>query len=276
MGAPGAPDGGPGTTLSYAGLFAAADRAAASLRARGVGPGDRVAFFLGNRPEFAVAYLAVLRLGAVMVPMNLAYRRREIAHILADAEPVLLLTEAARLPVLDELEPEERRSLCAVVLAEELADWKRCRHLLSAGRPGRPGADPLHLRHHGPQQGGDDHATATSSRRSPACSPPGPGSPRTRSSSPCRSSTPTAWWWASTAPWRPARPSSCASASTPPRRRAELLGGEPTLFFGVPTMYVRLVETLTGRGESWSCPACASSAPAARRSPPKPSPPSAS
>ena len=84
--------------LSYADLFAEADALAAGLAARGVRKGDRVAFFLGNRPEFVIAYLAVIRLGAAMVPINLAYRRREIAHMLADAEPRLLLTERALLP----------------------------------------------------------------------------------------------------------------------------------------------------------------------------------
>src|SRR5262245_49646871 len=76
--------------FSYRELFAQADALAACLAARGLRKGDRVAFFLGNRPEFVTAYLAVIRLGAVMVPMNLAYRRREISHMLADAEPRFL------------------------------------------------------------------------------------------------------------------------------------------------------------------------------------------
>jgi malonyl-CoA/methylmalonyl-CoA synthetase len=77
-----------------------------------------VAFFVGNRPEFVVAYLAVIRLGAVMVPINLAYRQREIAHMLEDAEPRLFLTERDHLPILHEL------GLGEVVLAEELGDLR--------------------------------------------------------------------------------------------------------------------------------------------------------
>src|SRR5437764_381959 len=108
------------TVFSYDRLFSAADSLAAGLAAQGLGKGDRVAFFLGNRPEFVVAYLAVIRLGAVMVPINLAYRRREIAHMLQDAEPRLLITERSLLPILDELEEGDRRSLERVILAEEL------------------------------------------------------------------------------------------------------------------------------------------------------------
>jgi malonyl-CoA/methylmalonyl-CoA synthetase len=106
--------------LSYAGLFAAADALAAGLAAQGVRPGDRVAFFLGNRPELVTAFLAVLRLGAAVVPINLSYRRREIVHMLADAGPRLLLTERAQLAVLSELAPEERGE---TLLVEEMDEW---------------------------------------------------------------------------------------------------------------------------------------------------------
>ena len=47
-----------GRTLSYRELDARASRAAHALEAMGVAPGDRVALFLPNVPEFAVAYLA--------------------------------------------------------------------------------------------------------------------------------------------------------------------------------------------------------------------------
>lgn len=105
---------------SHAELDAAAARAAGALAARGLRRGDRVALFLGNRPEFVLAALGALRLGAVVVPINLAYRRRELAHILGDAEPRMVVSEAAQSPVLDELEPAERASVETVLLAEEL------------------------------------------------------------------------------------------------------------------------------------------------------------
>jgi acyl-CoA synthetase (AMP-forming)/AMP-acid ligase II len=114
----------PAAELSFADLSAAADRLAAGFRARGVRKGDRVAFLLSNRPEFVTAYLAVIRLGAVMVPINLAYRRREIAHMLADATPRLLLTEKAHAAILEELSGDESRILDGVILAEDLAGWR--------------------------------------------------------------------------------------------------------------------------------------------------------
>ena len=111
-------DAGGSSSLTYSELHASAARLAEVLAKRGVSRGDRVAFFLGNRPEFAVAYLAVLRLGAVMVPINLAYRQREIAHILADAEPNLLISETVQRSVLEELDADEHPVLKSVLFAE--------------------------------------------------------------------------------------------------------------------------------------------------------------
>lgn len=66
----------------------------------GVGRGDRVAIFLGNSTEFAIAFLAVLRLGAVHVPVNPMFHPVELAYELRDSEPVLIVTEAALAHVL--------------------------------------------------------------------------------------------------------------------------------------------------------------------------------
>ncbi len=104
------------TDWSYAALHARADALANALAARGVVPGDRVAFFLSNRPEFVALYLAVLRRGAALLPINLAYRRREIAHMLADAEPRCVITETALRPVFDELETGDLGAAAVYVL----------------------------------------------------------------------------------------------------------------------------------------------------------------
>ena len=77
--------------LSYAELDERGARLAALLRARGVGPGDRVGVMLPNVPEFPVAYYGVLRVGGVVVPMNVLLKRREIAFYLEDSGAKLLL-----------------------------------------------------------------------------------------------------------------------------------------------------------------------------------------
>ncbi len=79
------------TCLSYAALDDASARAASLLRERGIRPGDRVGLMLPNVPQFAIAYCGVLRAGATVVPMNVLFKRREVAHMLADSEAKVLL-----------------------------------------------------------------------------------------------------------------------------------------------------------------------------------------
>jgi long-chain acyl-CoA synthetase len=72
--------------VSYAGLDGASARVAGLLAAKGVGPGDRVGIMLPNVPYFAAVYYGILRLGAVVVPMNVLLKGREVSFYLRDPE----------------------------------------------------------------------------------------------------------------------------------------------------------------------------------------------
>ena len=67
------------------------------LNARGLGAGDRLAIYLPNRIEYIDLFLACTRLGVIVVPINVLYRDREMSHILGDATPkaVVVADEAA-------------------------------------------------------------------------------------------------------------------------------------------------------------------------------------
>lgn len=88
-----------GTTreLTFGEIDARANRMARVLSARGIGRGDRVSVHLANRLEFLDLFLACVRAGVVFVPVNVLYRDREIGHITADAEPRLCVTSAEHL-----------------------------------------------------------------------------------------------------------------------------------------------------------------------------------
>ncbi|MBO0948708.1 class I adenylate-forming enzyme family protein [Fibrella forsythiae] len=68
-----------------------ANQMAYALIRRGLTAGDRLAVYLENSPSFIQLYLACLRLGVIFVPVNILYREREITHILSDAEPKALV-----------------------------------------------------------------------------------------------------------------------------------------------------------------------------------------
>ena len=71
--------------LSYAALDAAAARCATLLAERGVSAGDRVALIMPNVAYFPIAYYAILRLGAIVVPMNPLLKAGEVSYAWNDA-----------------------------------------------------------------------------------------------------------------------------------------------------------------------------------------------
>ncbi len=72
--------------LTYAQLDAASSQVANLLVSRGIAPGDKVALSCPNLPQFPVVYYGILKAGAVVVPLNILLKGREIAYHLADAE----------------------------------------------------------------------------------------------------------------------------------------------------------------------------------------------
>ncbi|MGD9946464.1 MAG: class I adenylate-forming enzyme family protein [Burkholderiaceae bacterium] len=83
-----------GRTLSYGQLDAAASRLAHALQANGVGAGDRVALYLPNIPEFAVAYYAAQKIGAVPVSINAIFKTAEVEYLLNDSGALVVFTVA--------------------------------------------------------------------------------------------------------------------------------------------------------------------------------------
>ncbi|HEX2060185.1 MAG TPA: acyl-CoA synthetase [Thermoanaerobaculia bacterium] len=82
-----------GATYTFGDLERRSNRVADALRARGFVKGDRLCVQMANCIELIDLFLACVKLGVIFVPVNVLYREREVAHILADAEPRELITE---------------------------------------------------------------------------------------------------------------------------------------------------------------------------------------
>jgi malonyl-CoA/methylmalonyl-CoA synthetase len=82
-----------GAEYTFGEIDVRSNRVARALSDRGIVQGDRVCVYLSNRIELIDLFLACVKLGAIFVPINILYRDREMAHILRDAEPKLLVTE---------------------------------------------------------------------------------------------------------------------------------------------------------------------------------------
>ncbi len=84
-----------GVEWTYRETAAMAARWAGHLRDAGVGAGDRVAVLSGNRPEFLQVYLGCAWLGAIATPINTALKGAQLAHVLDNSKPRLLVIETS-------------------------------------------------------------------------------------------------------------------------------------------------------------------------------------
>ncbi len=90
-----------GRDLRYDALRQQAEALAGWLQRKGLGRGDRVVLCMQNCPQFVVAFYAVVRADAVVVPVNPMNRADELAHCLSDAQARFAITSADLAPLLD-------------------------------------------------------------------------------------------------------------------------------------------------------------------------------
>jgi long-chain acyl-CoA synthetase len=77
--------------LRYAELNGAANKLANALKSIGVQPGDKVALMLPNTPHFPICYYAILKAGAIVVPLNVLFKQNELQYHLEDSDAVALI-----------------------------------------------------------------------------------------------------------------------------------------------------------------------------------------
>ena len=151
---------------TYAQLLKSVASAAAMLSGQGIGKGDRLVLLSENRPEWVIAYLSVVSLGAVIVPLDAQLTDREVALLLANSEAKAVFVSAG-----DPAETSRGPSAPGHLLRPR----RRALPFPTCSMPGPmprslppPAADqtgraPLHLGHHGRSQG--RHALPGQSRR---------------------------------------------------------------------------------------------------------------
>ena len=81
-----------GQTWTYGELDSKSSNAAAVFATAGFSAGDRIVLLLPNLPEFAVAYLGILKLGAIAVSISTAWKQEELRHVLADCQARAVVT----------------------------------------------------------------------------------------------------------------------------------------------------------------------------------------
>ncbi|WP_035107569.1 class I adenylate-forming enzyme family protein, partial [Desulfovirgula thermocuniculi] len=91
-----------GVSLTWDELNKRASSLAYQLKNRGIKPGDRVALFMPNRPEFVIGFFGVLKTGAVVVPVNARFTASEVSYILENSGAAALLYDDGLRPVAED------------------------------------------------------------------------------------------------------------------------------------------------------------------------------
>src|SRR5262245_31515311 len=88
-----------GQRFTFAELRAGVDAAAKGLLALGIVPGDRVALWMVNRPEWLHAMFAIMQIGAVLVPVNTRFRTDDMTYVVCQSDAVAVILAERSGPV---------------------------------------------------------------------------------------------------------------------------------------------------------------------------------
>jgi malonyl-CoA/methylmalonyl-CoA synthetase len=241
--------------LTYRQLHDGASRVALKFEERGIRPGDRVAIYSENRQGFVFAYLAALRMGAIAVPVNVLYRASDLSHVLSDAQPSIVVCSSASAPFVHEVATE-----AWIMSAADVETWARDASLPSFEPRRQPaGDDPAVIVYTSGTTGASKGAILTHGNVAAIVT-----------------ALLVAWRWQASDVLLVTLPlfhvhgliaattaSLAAGSRILLRERFDasdvldtIAAGTVTMFFGVPTMYVRLLENAgdTPRGTGRTVP----------------------
>jgi len=115
-----------GTRYSYSRLLAFAEGFAASLRARGIGPGDRGVLYVPNSLQWVIAWLGIQRCGAEVVPITPIYTVHDLTYIANDSQARFIVCADTNYGYVKQAMEETGLELAVVTrLSDMLPWWKR-------------------------------------------------------------------------------------------------------------------------------------------------------
>lgn len=95
-----------GHKATFAGISRKANKVAHSLRKSSVSKGDRVAVFLCNSMELVYFFVGALKNGSIVVPVNISFKDMEVKYMLNDSGAKAVLTDKETLPIIKNILPE--------------------------------------------------------------------------------------------------------------------------------------------------------------------------
>lgn len=111
-------------SLSFADIDGVTRHVGARCAEAGIGPGTSVALLAGNTLEFPATWLGLLRLGAVVVPLNVNYRRTDAGHVVEHARAQVILADDDYLELARAVAQRAPGTVRVVALRAILDEWR--------------------------------------------------------------------------------------------------------------------------------------------------------
>lgn len=116
--------------VTYGTLLSMVEAMTSFLLSSGVRRGDRVAILLPNSLEFITSFFGVLRVGAISVPLNTAYRETELQYYISNSSPRIILTEESLRTIAEK--SAANTGTTVVVVREALTDYSNSDNSISS------------------------------------------------------------------------------------------------------------------------------------------------
>ncbi len=100
-----------GTRISFAELDTLSDQFASGLQSLGLNKGDRVGLLLPNIPQFVIAYYGSLKAGAIVIAISPLYKERELGFILSDSGAEILVCYDRLYPLVQKVKAQSKLRL---------------------------------------------------------------------------------------------------------------------------------------------------------------------
>jgi len=131
-----------GREYTFGQMEAASNKIAQALLRLGIAKGERVCIFMQNAPEFIMAHFGILKAGAVVVPLNVMYRQHELRYMINDSEAAAIIVSEANLQHVLDIRSELRSVRRIIAIAEKVpAGCYSFYDLISREDGSRPKAD---------------------------------------------------------------------------------------------------------------------------------------
>lgn len=121
-----------GRRWTFADIHGRVDATAKGLLELGIAPGDKVALWMVNRPEWIDAMFAIMKIGAILVPVNTRFRTEDMAYVLRQSEAAAVILAERSGPI----------DYLAMIREVVPAGFPHLRHLIVLGDAGGVGGDP--------------------------------------------------------------------------------------------------------------------------------------